>query len=273
MNSFFDCITRHSGGVRITLLVSGVILSFVLSTRSQNAPAGSGAVKDPRDISGVWDKPGAAKNPAFAGGGLSFLTREEPSLTPWGMEKFKANRQGVTNPKEYANQKLDPSRYCFPPGPSRIISGPMPFEIRQLPDMVLILFERDHWVRRIYMDGRAHPVGYPITWMGHSTGKWDGDTLVVDTRYINPITWVDPYGHPQSEEMHMIERLHRVNANTLQFDTTFDDPKVYTKPWTEKKTFQLMPPGYEIVEQVECEEMLEVGKMRQSSETEYRSYQ
>ena len=120
---------------------------------------------------------------------------------------------------------------------------------------MLILLEKDHWIRRIYTDGREHPKGYPITWMGHSIGKWDGDTFVADTVFINPMSWADPLGHPQSDAMRLIERFHR-SGQTLRVETTFDDPKAYTKPWKETKNFELMPRGYEVVEEVECEESL-----------------
>ena len=72
------------------------------------------------------------------------------------------------------------------------------FELRQFPDEVLLLFDEDHWVRRIYMDGRAHPDGLATTWMGHSIGRYEGDTLVIDTVGINDKTWIDRLGHPHT---------------------------------------------------------------------------
>ena len=250
---------RHTRAFQVILVLSGILVSFAPSLRSQQPSSPAGGAAKP-NFSGVWDKPGASENPAFAGGGgAKFLQREDASMTPWGTEQFQANRKGQTNPRGPANQTLDPSRWCYPPGPARIMSGPQAFEIRHLPDVLLILFERDHWIRRIHTDGREHPEGFPITWMGHAVGKWDGDTLVAETILINPKTWLDILGHPQSDEMRMVERFRLSNPKTLHIDTTYHDPKAYTKPWTEKKTYELMPKSYEILEHVECEEWLEVG--------------
>ena len=112
------------------------------------------------------------------------------------------------------------------------------------------------------MDGQGHPDGYPITWMGHSIGKWDGDTLVVDTVGIHEKAWVDNLGLPHSEALRVVERFRRVGQDTLEYELTADDPKAYTKPWTGKKIFRLMPPDYNIMEHVICEEYLELGKHR-----------
>jgi len=114
--------------------------------------------------------------------------------------------------------------------------------------------------RYIYTDGRPHPEGYPITFLGHSIGKWDGDTLVVDTINLDADTWIDGIGTPHSEELHVVERLRRAAQDTLEADFRFEDPKAYTRPWTGKKVFALAEPGYEVLEDVSCEEYLDLGK-------------
>lgn len=191
------------------------------------------------------------------------FTLEEVPMQPWAAELYKKVRNGpLRNPNDKALDVFDPSISCFPPGPTRIFTVPRPFEIRQFPDVVYILFEWDHWVRRIYMDGREHPDGYLTTWMGHSVGKWDGDALVVDTVNINDKAWIDAMGHPHSDALHIVERIRRVDHDTLQIDFLFDDPKAYTKPWTGKKIFKLRPPGYEVMEHAICEDWLETGKHR-----------
>ena len=183
-------------------------------------------------------------------------------MQPWAAEKYKLARQGMRDIYESGRDELDPTYNCFPPGIPRIYSTPRPFEIHQVPGVVLQLFEWDHWVRRIYTDGRKHPEGYPITWMGHSIGKWDGDTLVVDTIGINDRSWLDSLGHPLSDALHVVERFRRVNRDTLEIDFLFDDPKTYTKPWTGKKVYRLQRPGFEVMEDVVCEDHLEIGKYR-----------
>ena len=131
----------------------------------------------PPDLSGVWTQTGRHPSGRF--------TKEEPPLQPWAMEIYKRNRAGV-DPNDTARDDLDPSTFCFPPGPTRAMVGGL-FQLIQFPEEVLLLFEGDS-TRRIYMDGREHPEGWPFGWMGHSIGKWDGDTLVVDTVGLNDRT-------------------------------------------------------------------------------------
>ena len=95
--------------------------------------------------------------------------------------------------------------------------------------------------------------------MGHSIGKYDGNTLVVDTAAINETTWIDALGHPHSDAMHLVERIRRPNHDTLEIEVTFDDAKTYTRPWTGKKVYQLQPPSYELKEEVICEEYRKPG--------------
>jgi hypothetical protein len=131
---------------------------------------------------------------------------------------------------------------------------PRPFEIVQIPGRVLVLFEWDHWVRPIWTDGRGHPKDPDPTWMGHSIGRWDGDTLVVDTVGLNDKTWIDSIGHPHSEDLHVIERYRRTKHDELEVAFTFDDPKAYTKPWTATVVFGLKP-DWELSEMVNCENL------------------
>jgi len=139
--------------------------------------------------------------------------------------------------------------------------GAWPFEIRQMADVVFFFFERDHWVRRIFVDGRGHPEGFPVTWMGHSIGRYEQfDTLVVDTVLVNDITWID--GHPHSTEAKFLEQFRVKAGDKLEYTIRVDDPKAYTKPWEGKRAFERMPRGFEIMEHVICEEFLENGAQR-----------
>ena len=100
----------------------------------------------------------------------------------------------------------------------------------------MIIFEGGaHIWREIYMDGRPHPPGDRFngsSWLGHSVGRWEGDTLVVDSVGFNEGTWLDRAGHPHTDQLHVIERFTRPNKNTLHFEATVDDPGAYTKSWT-----------------------------------------
>jgi hypothetical protein len=105
--------------------------------------------------------------------------------------------------------------------------------------MVAFLFEYQTIWRSVYMDGRAHPediLDYP-EFMGHSIGKWDGDTLVIDTYGIDERTWLDTAGHEHSGQLRLTERLKKISDNSLQWTATFDDPVFFTRPWTITRTF------------------------------------
>jgi hypothetical protein len=115
-----------------------------------------------------------------------------------------------------------------------------------------MLFEFSHFVRQIYTDGRKHNTDLGPTWLGDAIGHWEGDTLVVDTIGFNDKTWLDRAGHPHSTELHLVERIRRVDQNTLTDDITIEDPKAYTKPWGGQITFALHP-KWNLMEMV-CED-------------------
>jgi len=256
--------------------LAAVIPSALIAQTAANPGAG----KSIPDLAGVWNRPGAgdlarisptgpealsSSGDGGGGGGTggAFILNERPAMTPWAKQRYDAVRVGLSDFDEQPPDDLDHERYCYPRGPTRMFTGgAWPFEIRQLPDVVFLFFERDHWVRRVYMDGRGHPDGFPITWMGHSIGKYDGDTLVVDTVGIHDATWIDGLGHPHSEAAHVIERFRRLTRDSLEYSFTVDDPKAYTKPWGGRRVFERMPPGFDIMEHVICEEYLEMETKR-----------
>ena len=134
--------------------------------------------------------------------------------------------------------KYDPQGYCLPPGGPRAYATPYPMEIIQLPEhkRIIIVYEGGgHIWREIYMDGRPHPPKDTIqgeTWIGHSVGRWEGDTLVVDVSNFNEGTWIDYFGHPHTTQLQVTERFTRPNKNTLHYEATINDPGAYTAPWT-----------------------------------------
>jgi len=133
------------------------------------------------------------------------------------------------------------------------------FEVRQFQDMVLILYDQDHGVRRVYMDGRGHPANLTPTWNGHSIGRYDGDTLVIDTVGIKDKVWLDIQGHPHTDAVRVTERIRRVQPERLEIEVTIDDPQTYKKPWKMKLVKGRQAPGPRIWDEAECEEMLEMG--------------
>lgn len=226
---------------------SPVILA---QTASQPRAARSQTAAPTPDLSGVW---GLWMNPRGRDRYRSFP--EVPSMTPEAAVKYKALNEAVKGQDENKDL-MDPIIIaCAPPGPTRIMQQGRPFEMIQTPGRVIILYEMDHWVRHVWMDGRGHPKEPDSTWMGHSIGRWDGDALVVDTVGLNDKTWLDSNGHPHSEALHVVERFRRVDHDTLEVAVVYEDPKVYTKPWRGKITFQLNPKA-EILEWVTCDDRI-----------------
>jgi hypothetical protein len=128
-------------------------------------------------------------------------------------------------------------KYCDPPGLTRMYSFPWQFTIVQTPANVYILFEYFHTWRVVAMN-QPHPKDLDSTWLGNSVGKYEGDTLVIDTVGVNDKSWLDNVGHPHSDALHTVERFRRLDPDTLRLDLTIDDPKAYTKPWTATKTYK-----------------------------------
>ncbi len=236
--------------MRSTPLVPLVaVLAFASPMRAQTAEQVV-AAKTPlstTDLSGVWLVPHDRNYTLDPSDLLGLKPDHGPAMTPWGEAKFKANK-----PAHGANQTThpnDPFMSCFPPGVPRIYLEIYPMQIFQLPDRVIMLFEYDHFYRQIYMDGREHPKDIDPTWMGHAIGKWEGDTLVIDTVGFNDKTWLDRVGHPHSDALHIIERLRRVDHDTLEDEVTIEDPKTYIKPWTGLATWKLIP-GADLMEDI-----------------------
>lgn len=135
----------------------------------------------------------------------------------------------------------DPQLRCLPLATPR--SSPYPFRLVETPGHVFILSESVHAYRQVFTDGRKHPTGddLQLSWQGHSIGRWDGDTLVVDTVGFNDLTWFDNYGHVHSDKMHVTERFTRVDLGHLRASVTVDDPGAYARPFTLSYTAELMP--------------------------------
>jgi len=143
----------------------------------------------------------------------------------------------------------DPQAHCFLSGVPRQIYTPFGFQILQPEGSVLLMFEAFHAYRIVRMDGRPHPDQSIKMFEGDSRGRWEGDTLVVDTANLNGRTWFDMAGNFHSDEMRVVERFTPTDANAIQYEATITDPKVFTQPW--KIAFPLgrnLEPNYENLE-------------------------
>ena len=198
------------------------------TAKVQNAvPAGS--------LSGTWAISAPRNQPWYN----YALIGDEPPMTAWAEEKFKANKPSFgPHPQEESN---DPAYSCLPNSVPRVYAAVQAaMQIVELPGRVMMFFGRN--LRQIYTDGRQHPSDLRPLWMGHSIGKWDGDTFVIDTINISDINWLDRMGHPHSDKLHLIERFRRVDDKTMLLNITIDDPIAYTKTWeATQRTFRLRP--------------------------------
>ena len=142
---------------------------------------------------------------------------------PWALAKKQEHAR--------SRATLDPVTRCLLPGVPRITYMPFPFRIVQQRDKVTFLYEYLGAVRFIYMNGNPHPKESPGWFLGDSRGRWDGNTLVVDTIHFTDQTWLDRAGHFHSEALHVVERYTPMGPDHLQYDVTLEDPKVFTRPW------------------------------------------
>jgi hypothetical protein len=180
------------------------------------------------DLSGVWIATANRNLPS------------DPAYTPEARKLWTERKANLA--------KEDPATYCLPNGVVRVTA--LPYKIVQTPNLVVLLSEGNtHSFRRFFLDGRPHNLDLePNSWTGDSIGKWQGDTLVVDTIGFNDRTWLDDTGKPHSDEMHVVERYRRPGQGRLEIEYTIQDPKAFTKPYTFKRVFNLAPPGREIRE-------------------------
>src|SRR5580692_2439406 len=223
-------------------------LMLAQNARPSGTPEARIAAPAP-DLTGVWVN---ITEPS-----PTFNAKVEPSFQPWAEAKWKANKND--NPEDTnTNGRVDQDptiASCFPPGIPRLLTDLLPFEIVQVPGRVLLLFERDYAVSHIWTDGRKLPEDPDPTYMGYSIGKWEGDTLVVDTIGLKDRTWIDRAGHPHSDALHVVGRFRRVAHDRLQIDWTFNDPKAFTKPWTGRTIYRLHP-DWTLAEFISCEDRL-----------------
>lgn len=196
------------------------------STAQEPLPAGQGA-----DLRGVWIRryEHAWENYAFS--------EALPPMTPWARERFEQSRP-VFGPDAVAVVETnDPTYQCLPPGVPRIYAHPAAFEIVQSADRVMIVYEFHQQFRIIYTDGRSHRTGRPETWMGESVGRWEGDTLVVESVNFNDKTWIDRRGVPHSNQLRVTERYSRNDDGQLIVEITVEDPVAFAGSWTARRVF------------------------------------
>jgi hypothetical protein len=149
----------------------------------------------------------------------------------------------------------DPELKCYLPGIPRAMYMPYPFQITQSTNKVHIAYEFSNSARTIHLDKVAPPPD--DTWMGHSVGHWDGDTLVVDVTNFNDRAWLSRSGDFHSDALHLTERFSLASPDIIQYDVTIEDPKVFTRPWRiAMPIYRRVEPNMQLLE-LRCNEFAE----------------
>jgi hypothetical protein len=201
------------------------------------------------DLSGVWQAerlPVAEYSRAF---GETFVKQQVDfnDVSQYALDLFWGVKpeENLARPQATAVLKqhqltLPPISRCLPmgvPGSLFVYS----FKVVQAPDEIVIMSEGTDPARQIHTDGRPLPLDPQPAWTGYSVGKWEGDTLAVETAGFTADAWLDGAGHPRSESMHVRERYHRINFGNMDIEITIDDPQYYTRPYTFNAKFHLIP--------------------------------
>jgi len=179
------------------------------------------------DLSGLWRiDPGAY-------GGNIVADLAPGDIQPWADALYKQRMEDLG--------KDDPATFkCLPQGPRVTYGGAGWARIIQTPAVIAILYENLSY-RQIFLDGRTIPADLHPSFMGYSVGRWEGDTLVVESRGFKDTTWLDFGGHPHSEDLRTVERFRRTDFGHIELKATFEDPKAYNKPWTINVKVEFMP--------------------------------
>ena len=210
------------------------------------------------DLTGIWlpspdplGKPGGIEGvvtPRYLRDVTVDLPPGSVRLQPKAAEEFK---QRVDN-----FQRDSPLLRCLPVGVPRLNAYAFPYKVVQLPQLVLFLYETQTMFRQVFMDGRSLPNDAQPTWIGYSVGRWEGDTLVVESTGFNGKPWLDGIGHTASENMRLTERFRRLDVGKMEVEVVIDDPQTYTAPLRYVQSLELLP-DRELIEYV-CENPKEV---------------
>jgi hypothetical protein len=215
--------------------IAAIALASALLAAPGRTPAPQQALPRTADgkpnFEGIWQASGAAaadlqdhaaRYNMLAG--RSVVAGAEIPYQSWAAAKKAENFQN--------RQKADPLGKCYIPGVPRVMYLDFPFQIFQTPQTIAMAFEWSLDYRLIYTDGSSHPEADNTFWMGDSRGRWDGDTLVVDVANNNDKTWFDMAGDFHSDALHVVERYRMTDPDTIQYEATIEDSKVFTEPWT-----------------------------------------
>lgn len=230
-----------------TSLIKAVIPLLLVLLSTGVTAASSGDI--PRladgkpDFNGIWDRPRVGNMTQDVIGSCGSGSEGCSSISS-GPMKFTA--EGLA---AHTGPKIDYPARCLPWGYTRAYHTTYPIMYVQTPDVFAILFESNNIFHIVPTDGREHPEEVELTWMGKSVGRYEGDTLVIDSRGFNGLSWLDNGGeHPASTEMRMEERIRHLDADRLEYIITITDPRYYEEPIVNTRVFVRMDPQTELYE-------------------------
>jgi hypothetical protein len=213
---------RLEEGIALNTLGDGRDFFLARATRARIVPPAGATprMQDGKpDLSGYWAAAAASDLGA-------------PEFEDWAEALFR---------KHLADDLRDsPTARCWPSGIVWAVTMATPQRAVQAPGL-LVMFSEGQLPRQIFLDGRSHPSDLNPTWLGHSVGHWDEDTLAVDTIGFNDKTWLDMNGHPHTEMMHLVERYRRPDLGHMELELTVEDSRALKKPWIIKRTYNLNP--------------------------------
>jgi hypothetical protein len=253
-------MNRTTAASLVPAVLASLSLAFSAGAQPAATPAAVAGVKPPPraangkpDLSGIWILTSAL--PLFEGEeALAAARAQDAALgrTPPAVEPPPYKPEPEAKRQEYLARRGidDPMGRCLLTGVPRIQYRPLPLEIVQLPNRVIILYEIHHAFRIIPTDGTPHPADLEPSYLGDSVGHWEGDTLVVDVTGFNDKTWLAGVGTIHSEQLRVTERYTRDTFDTIRYEVTMEDPVVFTKPWRMAETFRLRP--NERIREYEC---------------------
>lgn len=251
----------RSGRGLWALMVLACIALASLETRAQESPEsasrapvwGEGSKVKVPDFTGVWRTiaPPAAPRVDTT---LRWIPApgELPPFTPEYLERYRR----VQASRESGSEETEPVTRCLPPGMPYVTLAQYGLEIVQGKDKIALFSEWMDAYRRIYLDGRTMPKDFDPSYNGFATGRWEGETLVVETVNLRDDTVLDRYGSPHSDAMRITERIRLADPNTLEDEITVVDAKAFTKPWEFVRRYRRAGPGDDELHENTCTEGL-----------------
>jgi hypothetical protein len=246
----------NANNARLTVVALAVMSLALVPFGMRAQEAGHAAAAKP-DFSGVW----RTINPPAAPR-VNTTLRWLPGnteLPPFNAE-YQAKYKKVQESRESGSEETEPVARCLPPGMPYFMLAQYGLEIVQSRDKVGFFSEWMDTYRRVYLDGRTMPKEFDPSYNGYSTGRWEGDTLVVETVNLREETVLDRYGSPHSDAMRVTERIRLAEPEVLEDRMTVSDPKAFTKPWEVTHRYRRTRAGNDELHENTCTESLRLAK-------------